>query len=255
LSGPKPPSPAMYFRQPQGANRFVAKSDLKPGMHWPQGRKFYLHHPDAINQDKDPWRGTEPFVPARHVEVKPWPKGSQWKFEIRFDNLSDLELGMMLYALKPQDGFLHKLGMGKPIGLGSVEIKIDKMETIHRQRRYSAEGWGETRFNGDELDLASLHRDFRDGMNAEIRAALEKIGEPNAVLVDREIKISYPVCTGNQGVGKHYEWFVANEERARRAAPDGIGPQALQPVALPGPGNQIQAAVKALQKLPPPRQR
>jgi len=252
LSGPKPPSPAMYFRQPQAANRFIAKRDLKPGMHWPQGRKFYLHHPGAINQDKAPWRGTGEFVPARHVKVKPWPKGSQWKFEIRFDNLSDLELGMMLYALKPQDGFLHKLGMGKPIGLGSVEIKVDKVETINRQRRYTAEGWGETRFNGGELDWTQLRKDFRDGMHVEIRAAIEKLGDPNAVSPGAEI--SYPVCIGNQAAGKHYEWFVANEERARRPAQDGIQPQALQPVAAPGPGNQIQAEIKALRKLPPPHQ-
>ena len=39
---------------------------------------------------------------------------------VDFDNLSPRELGLLLYALKPAEGFRHKLGMGKPIGLGGV---------------------------------------------------------------------------------------------------------------------------------------
>lgn len=251
LSGPKPPSPAMYFRKQTGTNQFIGKSDLRPGLHWPQGRKFYLHHRGAIDGNSRPWEGSlADFEPKRHVKISPWPKGSMWTFTITFENLSGLELGMMLYSLKPADGFLHKLGMGKPLGLGSVEIGIENVQIVDRLKRYSADGWDEPRFNGGVFDWGKLRDGFRNGMNPSIRAALEKIGDPQAV--PQGASICYPLCTNAdvQGPGKHYEWFVANEERARgRGGPPA---EALQPVVTAAPDNRVQATIQPLHKLPPP---
>ena len=104
----------------------MPKDQLKPGTHWPQGRKTYLHHPTAIAGAAEPWKNAErDFVKDRHVRVRPWAKGSTWRFEIRFDNLNELELGMLLYALNPAEGFRHKIGMGKPLGLGSVKLTVN----------------------------------------------------------------------------------------------------------------------------------
>jgi hypothetical protein len=244
----------MYFRKSTGKNQYIQKSALRPGTHWPQGRKFFLHHPDAINGNSQPWRADErDFNPDRHVRVRPWPKGSTWTFGVRFDNLSDLELGMILYALKPNDGFVHKLGMGKPIGLGSVEITIDRVQTIDRQKRYTADGWGKPRFSGEELDWARFRKGFRDGMCAEIRTTLEALGDPTQLRQD--VQISYPVCTGLAGSGKQFEWFVANEERARRPPRDGVGAQVLQPVSLLDENKNLHVRIEALEKIPPPRNR
>jgi len=253
LSGPKPPSPAMYFRYPQGANRYIAKAELASPGHWPQGRKFYLHHPSAITGNLRPWEGQQEFEASRHVRIKPWGKGGKWRFEIRFDNLNDMELGLLLYALKPSETFLHKLGMGKPIGLGSIDVTIESVRTVNRIARYSAKGWGMDRFAAGNLEWIPLRDKFREGMNAEIRTALETLGDPNALQAN--IPISYPSCEGAQAQGMHYEWFVSNEERARGAGRGGPQPEALQPVAVAGTGNQVQGQVKPLRRLPAPRQR
>jgi CRISPR-associated protein (TIGR03986 family) len=273
LSGPKPPSPAMYFRYRSGANRHIAKSELAPKTHWPQGRKFYLHHPSAINGDTPhPWQQvpSEEFQPCRHVRIKPWGEGGRWVFEIRFDNLNDLELGLLLYALKPSDTFLHKLGMGKPIGLGSVEVTIGSARTVDRIVRYSTEGWGKERFKERDLDLSALRDEVRKEMSPEIREALETLGNPGAL--DRNIKIGYPTCEGapaegehTQGQVKHYEWFVSNEDLAHRAnkekeraarenrqaqaAPE-LQPETLQPVAIKDNRHQLEVKIKPLRKLP-----
>jgi CRISPR-associated protein (TIGR03986 family) len=268
LSGPKPPSPAMYFRNESGANRHIAKNKLAPQTHWPQGRKFYLHHLGAINGNTPhSWEQTpgEVFQASRHVRIRPWGKGGIWRFEIRFDNLNDLELGFLLYALKPAETFLHKLGMGKPIGLGSIAVTLDSVRTVDRVERYSATGWDKPRFNEGILDLSKLRKDFREGINPEIRAALETLGDPDAL--DPNIMICYPSCEGAQAQGKNYEWFVSNEDLAIKAKKEedrakrekrqpqialGSQPEALQPVVVKGPNNQLSIKVTPLRKLPLP---
>lgn len=75
-----------------------------------KGRKFYLH-----SQNTEPLEGPQ--------EVYSVPPNEEFKFKIRFTNLSDYELGMLLFALTLDNGMYHKLGYGKPIGLGSVKIE------------------------------------------------------------------------------------------------------------------------------------
>lgn len=246
LSSPKPPSPSLYFRQPEGENRHIAKSDLKPGNHCPHGRKVYLHHPKAIDGNTHPWENLpELFVADRHVQVRPWPKGAMWRFEIRFDNLGDLELGLLVYALKPTAEFLHKLGMGKPLGLGSVRLSIEHVRLINREARYSPIGWGLQRFEAQELDWRKLRDDYRAGMNLEIRAALETLGDPQKLRPD--MRIGYPRVQGQTGEEDLYKWFVSNDDQARKGEA-----VALQPVARVK-DKQVQASIDPMPELPPPR--
>jgi len=58
--------------------------------------------------------------------LKPLGKGSEFEGKIRFFNINEIELGAILAALTffNKKGYYHKLGMGKPYGLGSVEIEI-----------------------------------------------------------------------------------------------------------------------------------
>ena len=51
------------------------------------------------------------------------PQTNTCPTRIRFENLSDEELGLLQAALQLPEGLCHKLGMGKPLGLGSVRIE------------------------------------------------------------------------------------------------------------------------------------
>jgi CRISPR-associated protein (TIGR03986 family) len=236
LSSPKPPSPALYFRNPQGRNVYIPKSRLTPGTHAPQGRKVYLHHPAAIQENAAPWHNREHFEADRHVKVRPWAKGAKWRFEVRFDNLSDLELGLLLYALTPSPEFRHKIGMGKPLGLGSVRIDVEKVLPVLRPQRYTADGWSQPRFSA-ELAWQQLRNQFRGGMNPTIRTAIEVLGDP--AKVDTNTEITYPRVDGQQKQDELYKWFVSNDQQKEPA----------QQVAL----QPVDTRIPKLPRLRPPR--
>lgn len=57
-------------------------------------------------------------------QIRPVLKDNCFKFRINFTNLSDEELGMLIWGLELHGDLCHKIGMGKAIGFGSVQIEI-----------------------------------------------------------------------------------------------------------------------------------
>ena len=165
LSSPKPPSPSMYFQpkgQPGGAH--VSKADLwaRPGDYQLKGRKTYLHahqefarRPDGsigqrrvrpLNKDgyhggsANPWesdKDAKQNLDNQKVRVAPLPAGSTFHFSIDFHNLSQPELESLCASLRPHADFEHKIGMGKPIGLGSVKVETVGLHLVDRRQRYA----------------------------------------------------------------------------------------------------------------------
>jgi CRISPR-associated protein (TIGR03986 family) len=72
---------------------------------------------------------------TQHTVVKAIKAGCVFNGRIRFENLTNEELGALLFALQLPDGCFHKLGMGKPLGLGSVFIKSE-LHLSDRHNRY-----------------------------------------------------------------------------------------------------------------------
>ncbi len=70
---------------------------------------------------------------------------------MRFENLADAELGLLLYALAPSEEYHHKLGLGKPLGLGSVKIEVAAVFEIDRIKRYTAAGLRMARYTSAKL--------------------------------------------------------------------------------------------------------
>lgn len=63
-------------------------------------------------------------------------KDTKFKFAIRFARLRQWELGALLAVLEPQrlasvkeKEYAHKLGLGRPLGMGSVKIRVDRLRT------------------------------------------------------------------------------------------------------------------------------
>lgn len=71
----------------------------------------------------------------QHTIISPISVGAKFKGTIRFENLSDIELGALLFSINIKDGLCHKLGMGKPLGLGSVKM-YGRVHLSDRRRRY-----------------------------------------------------------------------------------------------------------------------
>ncbi|MCL5673513.1 MAG: RAMP superfamily CRISPR-associated protein [Deltaproteobacteria bacterium] len=93
-----------------------------------RGNKLYWH------KDLEDWK-TETFNEKMDKKIRPINQGAKFKGKIRFDNLSDIELGALLFAVDLPEHYAHKIGMGKPIGLGSIRINA-KLYLSDRQKRY-----------------------------------------------------------------------------------------------------------------------
>jgi len=149
LSGPKPTSFQHYLTQRNPDNRHrldhYAESPQNTAI---RGHKLYWHRgPTSLDDVKETaqvsWQA-DPDNPnsrpdSQHTQIRPVTEGTQFTFRVDFENLSEVELGALLWALEPAGAegqeFCHKLGMGKPLGMGAVKLE----PTLHlstRQDRY-----------------------------------------------------------------------------------------------------------------------
>lgn len=157
LSNPKPTTFQHYLKQ---GNR--TKDNL---FHWDDkdaplsGYKLYWHRKTPQSGDhgfgrlSDPgdryngktpqsgdhgWEATPEEVEkakTQYTKIKPINTGATFSGRIRFENLSDIELGALLFVLDLPEGCAHKIGMGKPLGLGSIKIQ-PTLVLSNRKERY-----------------------------------------------------------------------------------------------------------------------
>jgi len=64
--------------------------------------------------------------------------GNKFKGRIYFENLTEVELGAILFVLKLKSDLGLKIGMGKPYGMGSIKIENIQLTTINRNDRYKS---------------------------------------------------------------------------------------------------------------------
>lgn len=189
LLGPKPTSFQHYLVQ--------VVFNLKNRKHYNddtsiRGNKLYWHKKENNWRENDEKKRQMKNVITK---IKPAKTGAAFSGRIRFENLSQVELGALLFVLDLPKNCAHKLGMGKPLGLGSVKI-TPSLHLSDRQKRYSdllAE-WGETPSASPD-DSGSFVREF------EIYV-LNVLGEAKKNLWDiermKELKIMLDVEKGTQ---------------------------------------------------------
>lgn len=114
LMGAKPHHQAFYLDSTQ---QYIA------------GRKFYFHQPGEIQSPDQ--------IGEFNPHIKPIDKRSQFAFSAQFTNLEPIELRTLLYVLNLECNMRHKLGYGKPAGLGSVRFDITKLTLIDYASRYT----------------------------------------------------------------------------------------------------------------------
>lgn len=103
-----------------------------------RGSKMYWHKRN-VSEDTIKERGHVNENDKQHTKIRPIKTGVTFTFRIYFENLTDCELGALLWALtlpgKQDKKYRHKLGMGKPLGLGSVRIE-PTLRISDRKKRY-----------------------------------------------------------------------------------------------------------------------
>lgn len=130
-----------------------SQTETRGGEPFARGTKVHWHQgvPTANMISQSP----APDTSTQHTRIKPLKAGVRFTFRVWFDNLTEAELGALCWVLKPigpnaHGSYCHKIGMGKPYGLGAVEL-TPKLTLIRRNQRYqslfSDKAWN----SGEEL--------------------------------------------------------------------------------------------------------
>ena len=172
-----------------------------------RGRKFYWHSDNFAIINKSVSK-TE-----RNATVQVAEAGTEFQFKVYFDSITKAELQNLVFALNlgenEKNGKLcHKIGHGKPIGLGSAKIHVSEIKT----RIFDGETYGYEDHNIDE----TMENFENIDMKSETIKSLRKICDFTSV---SGCNISYPYVVDQAGnpctettdnnLARH-RWFTEN---------------------------------------------
>jgi len=236
--------------QPDGLSKVDAGYSSGKGL---RGRKVYPHHrslpedhwvnplEDRTQNEQGPWQEyRRPRKDEREQRddqnrsflgwIKP---GARFRFDIHVTNLSEVELGALLYLLKLPEGHYHRFGGGKPLGFGSVRLSVAESELRTGEvlrERYRAWSIRQSAEDICENALAAFKQAvFRAYGPATGAKSFEQVPFIRAFLktctgFEDGLLVHYPRVTRKPSPdGESFKWFVANEKKGsntRRALPN-----------------------------------
>ena len=132
LLGPKPTSYQLYLEEENNNHWDTENLNIR-------GYKMYWHK-DIVLED---WISPENKNSNIVKKITVMPKGVKFSGKIHFDRLTNIELGALLKVFncspnsQQQEKYYHKIGMGKPLGLGSINITA-QLHLINLVEHYSS---------------------------------------------------------------------------------------------------------------------
>ncbi|MCG2738051.1 MAG: TIGR03986 family CRISPR-associated RAMP protein [Candidatus Methanoperedenaceae archaeon] len=129
LLGPNPTTFQHYLKQDSTNIKKLKHYNSETSI---RGNKFYWHK-SGTKWEKE---NQNEFKEKIETKINPLKPKKTFEFRIRYENLTLNELGALLFVLKLPVGCAHKIGMGKPLGLGTVVIE-PTLYITDRKMRYS----------------------------------------------------------------------------------------------------------------------
>lgn len=183
LSSPKVTTFQHYLVQDRSAGHdpdrkeTLAHYGSPPNSTQVRGYKLYWHRGASPDIKATPKEREHDKQLTRIVPVKP---GVRFNFTMHFENLRPEELGALWWALAlPGEAgkeYRHKLGMGKPLGMGAVKITP---HLILSNRQGQQGRYGQL-FDGSKWRLAEQVADAAPYVEQFERYVLNAIGQPGA---------------------------------------------------------------------------
>ena len=187
-----------------------------------RGRKFYWHHKEKIGKPFSEYRksvempkdknGQNKFAYNSSLELM--DINNEFEFNVNFENLTDEELGVLIYAIELEDGLLHKVGKGKAFGFGSCKIEIKEflLENKDKYKDFLIEPFEKESKKEDYINKAKEKRYFDEKRKniKELKAILAKTN-------DLDFSESpFPEDTNKKGEKNTLNWFVNNKRGDRK---------------------------------------
>lgn len=187
-----------------------------------RGRKFYWHHKEKIGKPFSEYRksvemprdknGQNKFAYNSSLELM--DINNEFEFNVNFENLTDEELGVLIYAIELEDGLLHKIGKGKAFGFGSCKIEIKEflLENKDKYKDFLIEPFEKESKKEDYINKAKEKRYFDEKRKniKELKAILAKTN-------DLDFSESpFPEDTNKKGEKNTLNWFVNNKRGDRK---------------------------------------
>lgn len=261
LSAPKPQQGRFYVaKSPEGEAQQNGLSKADAGYTQGKGlrgRKIYPHHAGLPNGHwDDPMQDRTQVVqgsPAHYQEYRRPPKNgqeqrddqnrsvlgwvkprAQFTFDVQVHNLSEVELGALLWLFKLPEEHFFRFGGGKPFGFGSVRLTIDNCDVrTGRGLLTRYEKWCDTAVPTDPRDVTiqSFKKALCEAHPPPEGRGFEDIPFIAAFLTacrgcNDSLPVHYPRATKNgqpgppSPDGESFKWFVANEKGRKFALPD-----------------------------------
>lgn len=207
LLNPKPTSFQMYLNQ-NGPNK-EQYNHYNSEDFTLRGQKFYW-----LREEIDPVVFSVNANRTAETTLKPLDKGTVFNGKIHFTNLSDTELGLLLYSLKLDDrkkedteGYVtyDSIGQGKPFGFGRVLIHVNKLAIANLNARYLQN-------DGSFIDKEPLayKKQFLEHYNKEISPELPFMHLDNKIIWAYRLSKELP-----QFDTSDFEYMAVGEFRKR----------------------------------------
>ncbi|NEQ36904.1 MAG: TIGR03986 family CRISPR-associated RAMP protein [Okeania sp. SIO3I5] len=184
LASPKPTTFQHYLVQPEETQ--AEKQNLKHYASQPiektviRGHKLYWHKGEKPKIEQE---NLDQVSDTQTTEIKPIKEKVKFEFTIHFENLTNVELGALMWVLDiaQNKDYRLKLGMGKPLGMGAVKI-TNELYLSDRQKRYKK------LFDGNtwNLPLKQEQSDFKQCFEDYMLKKLTENGTFNSI---RRIKM------------------------------------------------------------------
>lgn len=224
LSTPKPTTTRFYLR-PKNGKPQDRLADHQVDYDAPdqiiRGRKFYRHHGTRLNPHE--YQSATPKSDQNRTLHGIQKPGSVFQFTVNFENLSEIELGALLWSLE-MEGWHHRLGLGKPLGFGSAKIEIVGVRSLEPATRYQALSDASDGWKDQTEEVNEWIKTFKQAMQARYGLAFDQlvnVQDMKALLAKSPtLPVHYPRPTRQpQTEGKQYEWFVGNKRSGQDAGP------------------------------------
>ena len=171
------------------------------------GRKYYFHNTGNYSTSEKT---------GRNMTTQLVDRGAEFEFDVYFDRITDDELHKLVWTLAIGDNRSdcnqqHKLGHGKPLGLGSVKITVESVE----KRCFNKE---DMTYSVEQVEQADIEKYFsKTPFDDKLKSFKEYMCITNFSYAQNE-KVAYPY--GNDKSGKvtgegTLVWFKANRNDGR----------------------------------------